>query len=395
MSRVRFLVLLVAVLGLIALACSESAEGPGDDSSGSGEAAVSAGEPRGEEPEAGPEPPQETEPAEPDSPESAPAEQDAPEPEPVEPAPAEPAPAEQDGAGTEPVEPAPVEQEPTEPQPAESGFPATITSDGGTWTLESAPERIVSLSPAATEILFAIGAGGQVVAVDSFSNHPPEAPVTDLSAYDPNVEAVTAFDPDLVVIFYDANDLVAGLSALGIPVLVIPAPAGIEDGYGAMVELGQATGRADEAAAAINTMRSEIGAALAAAPDRAVRIYHELDESYYSASSSGFVGAVYTALGATNIADEADGGGYGFPQLTEEYIVEADPELIVITNHASYTVTDVAARPGWEQVTAVRNGNIVVVEADVASRWGPRLPRFVAAVAEALSSVVAAAAGTG
>ena len=400
MSRVRFLVLLVAVLGLIASACSETAEGPGDDSSGSGEAAVSAGEPRGEEPEAGPEPPQETEPPEPDSTEPAPAEQDAPEPEPVEPAPAEPAcvepaPAEQDGAGTEPVEPAPVEQEPTEPQPAESGFPATITSDGGTWTLESAPQRIVSLSPAATEILFAIGAGGQVVAVDSFSNHPPEAPVTDLSAYDPNVEAVTAFDPDLVVIFYDANDLVAGLSALGIPVLVIPAPAGIEDGYGAMVELGLATGRADEAAAAINTMRSEIDAALAAAPDRAVRIYHELDESYYSASSSGFVGAVYTALGATNIADEADGGGYGFPQLTEEYIVEADPELIVITNHASYTVTDVAARPGWEQVTAVRNGNIVVVEADVASRWGPRLPRFVAVVAEALSSVVAAAAGTG
>ena len=383
MSRVRFLVLLVAVLGLIASACSESAEGPGDDSSGSGEAAVSAGEPRGEEPEASREPPQETEPPEPDSPESAPAE------------PVEPAPAEQGGAGTEPVEPAPVEQEPTEPRPPVPGFPATITSDGGTWTLESAPQRIVSLSPAATEILFAIGAGGQVVGVDSFSNHPPEAPVTDLSAYDPNVEAVTAFDPDLVVIFYDANDLVAGLSALGIPVLVIPAPAGIEDGYGAMVELGLATGRADEAAAAINTMRSEIDAALAAAPDRAVRIYHELDESYYSASSSGFVGAVYTALGATNIADEADGGGYGFPQLTEEYIVEADPELIVITDQVSYTVTDVAARPGWEQVTAVRNGNIVVVEADVASRWGPRLPRFVAAVAEALSSVVAAAAGTG
>ena len=389
MSRVRFLVLLVAVLGLIASACSETAEGPGDDSSGSSETAVSAGEPRGEEPEAGPEPPQETAPPEPDSPEP-----DAPEPAPAEPEPVEPAPAEQDAAGAEPVEPAPVEQEPTEPQPPVSGFPATITSDGGTWTLESAPQRIVSLSPAATEILFAIGAGGQVVGVDSFSNHPPEAPVTDLSAYDPNVEAVTAFDPDLVVIFYDANDLVAGLSALGIPVLVIPAPAGIEDGYGAMVELGLATGRSDEAAAAINTMRSEIDAALAAAPDRAVRIYHELDESYYSASSSGFVGAVYTALGATNIADEAD-GGYGFPQLTEEYIVEADPELIVITDQVSYTVTDVAARPGWEQVTAVRNGNIVVVEADVASRWGPRLPRFVAAVAEALSSVVAAAAGTG
>ena len=386
MSRVRFLVLLVAVLGLIASACSETAEGPGDAPSGPGEAAVSAGEPRGEEPEAGPEPPQETEPSGPDSPEPAPAE-------PVEPAPDEPAaPAEQDGAGTEPVEPAPVEPEPTETQPAESDFPVTITSAGGTWILESAPQRIVSLSPAATEILFAIGAGAQVVAVDNFSYYPPEAPVTDLSGYDPNVEAVAAIEPDLVVIVNDANDLVAGLSALDIPVLVSAAPVGIEDGYGAMAELGLATGHADETAAAITAMRSEIDAALAAAPDVAVRIYHELDETYFSTSSFSFIGAVYGALGATNIADEADSDGYGYPQLTEEYIVEADPELIVITNHVSYTAADVAARPGWEQVTAVRNGNIVVVDGDIASRWGPRLPLFVAAVADALASAAAPAA---
>ncbi len=270
-------------------------------------------------------------------------------------------------------------------------FPVTIESAGGTWTLDSAPQRIISLSPTATEILFAIGAGDQVIAVDAFSNYPEEAPVTELSGFDPNVEAVTAFEPDLVVLANDANDLVAGLTALGIPVLVSPAPVDIESGYAPMTDLGVATGRIDETAATIATMRTEIEAALAAAPDVAVRVYHELDETYFSASSFGFVGAVYAAMDTTNIADEADTDGFGFPQLTEEYIVAADPELIVITDQVTYTPADVAARPGWEQVAAVKNGNVVVVNADVASRWGPRLPQFITAVAQALSSIAVAA----
>lgn len=270
---------------------------------------------------------------------------------------------------------------------ASEDFPVTIESAGGTWTLDSAPQRIVSLSPTATEILFAIGAGDQVVAVDSFSSYPAEAPVTDLSGFDPNVEAVTAFEPDLVVIANDANELVAGLTALGVPVLVSQAPADIEGGYAAMAELGIATGHVDQTATAVADLRERIDAALAAAPDIPVRVYHELDETYFSASSFGFIGAVYEELGTINIADEADPDGSGFPQLTEEYIVEADPELIIITDQVSYSSDDVVARPGWGDVAAVVNGQIVVVNADTASRWGPRLPDFITAVAEALSGV--------
>ena len=277
--------------------------------------------------------------------------------------------------------------------PSEDGtagdFPVTIESAGGTWTLESAPQRIVSLSPMATEMLFAIGAGDQVIAVDSFSTYPAEAPVTDLSGFDPNVESVVAFDPDLVVVAFDANELVAGLTALDIPVLFHATPFDIEGGYDVMAELGVVTGRVDETAEAIASLRTEIDAALAAGPDATVRIYHELDESFYSASSFGFVGDVYAQLGATNIADEADTDGFGFPQLTEEYIIAADPELIVITDQVAYTADDVAARPGWGEVSAVKSGNIVTVEADVASRWGPRLPQFITAVAEALATVPA------
>ena len=279
-------------------------------------------------------------------------------------------------------------------EPAGDGFSVTIETDGGMWTLDSPPQRIVSLSPAATEILFAIGAGPQVVAVDNWSTYPPEAPTTDLSGFDPNIEAITAYEPDLIVIANDTSNLVAGLTALDIPVVVSAAPFDISGGYGAVAALGAVTGHVTEAREVIETMRSDMAVALAKAPDVPVRVYHELDSTYYSASSSSFIGAVYAALGTANIADEADTEGYGYPQLTEEYIIEADPQLIVITDQTAYTAEDVAARAGWESVSAVRNGKILVVNADIASRWGPRLPRFVAAIAEALEAIAAADDGS-
>ncbi|MGB7450341.1 MAG: ABC transporter substrate-binding protein [Ornithinimicrobium sp.] len=264
-------------------------------------------------------------------------------------------------------------------------FPVTISSDAGEFTLEEAPERIVSLSPSATEILFAIGAGDQVVAADSFSTYPDDAPVTDLSGFDPNVEAVTGYEPDLVVISNDANDLVASLTELDIPVLVNPAPADIEDGYAGMAEVGIATGHVDETAQEVSRIRSEVETALEEGPQKPVRVYHELDNTFFSASSNGFVGSVYAELGATNIADEADTDGTGFPQMTEEAIIAADPQLIVITDQVDYTAQDVAQRPGWDEITAVQEGNIVTVDADIASRWGPRLPQFVSSAATALT----------
>ena len=268
--------------------------------------------------------------------------------------------------------------------------PVTIESAGGTWTLDAAPQRIVSLSPAATEILFAVGAGPQVVAVDNWSTYPPEAPTTDLSGFDPNIEAITSYEPDLVVIANDTNELVAGLAALDIPVFVSAGPFDISGGYGAVATLGAATGHVTGAQEVIETMHAEIAAALANAPEVPIRIYHELDDTHFSVSSNSFIGAVYAELGTVNIADPADSDGYGFPQLTEEYIIEADPESIIITDLLAYTADDVAARPGWETVTAVRDGNILVVNADIASRWGPRLPQFVTTIVEALTAIAPA-----
>lgn len=276
------------------------------------------------------------------------------------------------------------EDSPTSPSAA---YPVTIDAVNGEVTLEKRPERIVSLSPSATEILFAIGAGDQVVAADEYSTYPEEAPTTTLSAYDPNVEAIAGYSPDLVVIANDSNGIVGALAELDIPTIVNPAPATIEEGYDGVAALGLATGHVDETATVVARMRADIAKALEAPAQKGLRVYHELDEKLYAASSASFIGSVYTALGATNVADAADKQKSGYPQMTEEAVIAADPELIVITDQVSYTADDVASRPGWANVTAIENGSIVTVDADIASRWGPRLPQLIASLANAIASV--------
>jgi iron complex transport system substrate-binding protein len=272
---------------------------------------------------------------------------------------------------------------------ASAQFPVTIDTPVGEVTIEEQPQRIVSLSPSATESLFAIGAGDQVVAADAYSNYPQQAPTTELSGFEPNVEAIVGYQPDLVVAANDADDMVASLEELEIPVLISPAPATVEEGYDGIAALGLATGHVDETAEVVSQLRSDIEQALAQAPEREVRVYHELDDTFFAASSYGFIGSVYAEMGAENIADAADKEKSGFPQMTEEAIIGADPELIVITDEVTYTAEDVAQRPGWGNVSAVKNDNIVTVNSDIASRWGPRLPQLIDAVAEAMETVPA------
>ena len=268
-------------------------------------------------------------------------------------------------------------------------FPVTVDTPTGEVTLEEQPQRIVSLSPSATESLFAIGAGEQVVAADSYSTYPKEAPTTDLSGFEPNIEAIAGYEPDLVVAANDANDLVKSMERLDIPLLMSPAPATIEEGYDGVAGLGLTTGHPDEAAALVADVRQQIEDAFAEAPDQAVRVYHELDDTFYAASSHSFIGSIYAEMGAENVADAADKDRSGYPQMTEEAVIQADPELIVITDQVSYRAEDVASRPGWENITAVENDDIITVDADIASRWGPRLPELVESIASAMDSVAA------
>lgn len=271
-------------------------------------------------------------------------------------------------------------------------FPVTIDTPDGEVSIPAQPQRIVSLSPSSTEILFTIGAGDQVVAVDEWSTYPPEAPITDLSGYEPNVEAIIGYEPDLVVIASDPGGLVDSLETLDIPVLSTPAPVTVDQGWDGMAVLGLATGHVDETAEVVADLRQQVDDAFALAEEvegEGIRVYHELDESLFAASSPSFIGDVYARMGAVNVADEADTEGTGYLQLTEEALVAANPQLIVITDVVAYSAEDVANRPGWQEIDAVRNGDIVTVDADISSRWGPRLPQLITTLAEAMTEAAA------
>jgi iron complex transport system substrate-binding protein len=256
-------------------------------------------------------------------------------------------------------------------------FPVTIGPANGEVTLERRPERIVSLAPTATEMLFAIGAGDQVIAVDEFSTYPEEAPSTDLSGYEPNVEAVAALDPDLVVVSDDFNDIVSALSAIEVPVLHLPAAGTLDDSYAQIELLGMATGNTADAASLVATMTGDIDRLVASVPqlDEPVSYYHELDASLFSVTSETFIGEIYSLAGLENIADQAEGAETLYLQLSAEYIIDADPDLIFLadTKCCGESPETVAARPGWGELTAVVRGSVVALDDDIASRWGPRV----------------------
>jgi iron complex transport system substrate-binding protein len=252
--------------------------------------------------------------------------------------------------------------------------------------MAATPHRIVSLSPTATESLFAIGAGSQVVAVDDQSDYPKRAPRTSLSGYTPNVEAIAGYRPDLVVLSGDANDVVGGLRKLGIRVLLQPAAQTLSEAYAQISQLGAVTAHKRSAAALVRRMRKSITKAVRSVPKRHLSVYHELDPTYYSATSKTFIGRIYKLFGLRNIADAADSSGSHYPQLSGEYIVSANPGLIVLadTRCCGQSAATVAGRAGWSGLAAIRNHRVIGIDDSVASRWGPRIVEFVRAVGKAL-----------
>lgn len=271
------------------------------------------------------------------------------------------------------------------------GFPVTIEYAGMATTIEERPGAIVSLSPTATEMLFAIGAGDQVVAVDEFSYYPPEAPVTDLSGFTPNLEAIIAYDPDLVVVQGDQDGIVEALGGVGVPVLVLTAAVVLDDVFDQIDALGSATGQSGEASSLVEAMRTEIDDFLASVEpaDEPLTYYHELGSdgggSFYSVTSETFIGEVFGAFGLENIADPADTDGFGYPLVSGEFVLDADPDLVFYTNCCGDTPETIGGRAGWSDLTAVGSGHLYELDDDLASRWGPRIVDFFGLVAGAVA----------
>ena len=254
--------------------------------------------------------------------------------------------------------------------------------------------RIASLVPSATEMLFAIGAGDQVVAVDAQSNYPEDVPTTDLSGFEPNVEAIVGYEPDLVVLTDDTGDVVAGLEAADVETLLLPAATTLDDSYGQIEQLGQVTGHEDEAADVVEGMKEDIAEIARSVPvpeGAPLTYYHELDQTLFTATSSTFIGQVYEMVGLENIADAADADGSGYPQLSAEYILEQNPDIIFLadTKCCGQTAETVAARPGWAELDAVTEDRVVELDDDIASRWGPRVVDLLRTVADEVARVPA------
>jgi iron complex transport system substrate-binding protein len=264
-------------------------------------------------------------------------------------------------------------------------FPIVVHAANGDVTIKQRPTRVVSLSPTATETLFAIGAGKQVIAVDDQSDYPKQAPRTSLSGFTPNVEAVAAYKPDLVVVSNDGG-LVASLEKLGVTVLLEPAANNVAEAYDEIRQIGRATGHTKQATVVVRGMQSKLTSLIRSVPkkSRHLKVFHELSPDYYSATSSTFIGRIYRLFGFTNIADAADTTHSGYPKLSGEYILSANPDIVVLSDSVccGQTAATVAERPGWQQLAAVRRNRVIPVNDSIASRWGPRIVDFARVIAQ-------------
>ncbi|MFV0257588.1 MAG: ABC transporter substrate-binding protein [Acidimicrobiales bacterium] len=277
--------------------------------------------------------------------------------------------------------------------PADPSFPVSVSADNGDVTIPRKPTAIVSLSPSITEMLYAVGAGLQVVAVDSSSNYPPGTPVTDLSGFRPSVEAIAALSPDLVFLARDRDDVVATLESVGITVVLLEAAGDVEDVYDQVRTVGLATGHQDAADQLAGELASTIDELAASVPERTepVTVFYELSDEYHTATSDTVIGSVLAMAGLENIADGADPAAGDYPQLTAEYVLDADPDVIIVAHAdpdaAGSADLDLAQRPGWAELTAVTTGQVVVLDPDIASRWGPRIVDLLRTVTETTNQI--------
>lgn len=272
---------------------------------------------------------------------------------------------------------------------AAAAYPVTV----GSVTLDKRPERIVSLGPTATEMLYAIDAGKQVVAADELSNFPAGVPTTKLSGFKPNAEAIAAQNPDLVVLTDNIDKIVEQLTTLKIPAYLMPAARTIDDSYREISDLGKLTGHPAEATALVDRMRNELGKLIEDLPERSRQLtyYYELDPTLFSVTSETFIGSLFTSAGLVNVADNAGKDDNNYPQLSAEALVQLNPDMIFLadTKCCGQSKETVSARAGWSGITAVKTGQVVALDDDIASRWGPRVVDLLRAIVEAAAKVPA------
>lgn len=267
-----------------------------------------------------------------------------------------------------------------------TAFPLTITDDAGRQvTFERSPTRIVSIAPSNTELLFALGLDERIVGVDSYSTYPAEAAQKpQVGSYlGPDLERVVAAEPDLILATEaHVGTVLPELDALGLPTVVIE-PTDLDQVFSSMLLVGTVTDVSTRAQQVVCELQARVDAvtdAVTGAPRP--RVFFELSPDLYTAGPGSYVDDLISRAGGDNVAA---GAAEPWPQLSAEAVVSADPEVILLADHeAGVTAEQVAARPGWQQVSAVQQGRIVSLNADLVARPGPRVVDALEAIAAAL-----------
>jgi iron complex transport system substrate-binding protein len=257
---------------------------------------------------------------------------------------------------------------------AASGFPVSVTSGDGAVRIASRPDRILSLSASATQMLYAIGAGSQVAGVDKYSTYPADAPRTKFTGYESSAEDYLYLRPDLVVLAFAPGTLVQQLRLLHIPTLLLPPATGFADVYSQLAELAAATGHPAGARQVQSSLEADLSADVRAADHggQGDSYYIEVDPTLYTATSHTFIGAEFSLFGMDNIAD-AVGHGVDYPQLSAEYIVKQGPDYVFLADTVccQQDAKTFAQRPGFGELRAVRLRHVIGINDSVASQWGP------------------------
>ena len=247
---------------------------------------------------------------------------------------------------------------------------ALLVSMCSNQTQENNEMKIISLSTTHTEIIQSLGAENTLVGVDAFSE--VDFPVEIIDAYTVTAEELVPLNPDIVIIAFDFNGIVEGLKAQEINYVLLPPAKNLDDVYAQISTIGDIVNKKNEASSTIRDMKLEINRIINNSNYQDVNVYHEIGYSYgiYSVNSESLIGEIYNLLGVTNIANsEEDPYGSGYPALSEEMVIESDPDFIVV-GHSDYLNKDLSIRDGWGDISAVQNSRIVFLDDTLASNWG-------------------------
>ncbi len=247
---------------------------------------------------------------------------------------------------------------------------ATLLSTCTGSEVSNTEKRVVSLSTTHTEVIQVLGSESLLVGVDAFSE--TELPVEKIDAFTVTAEDLVKLNPDLVLIAFDFNGIVEGLESLKINYVILPPAGNFEDVYSQIEEIGNLIDREDESSYLVSSMKNDVKEIIENFSEENIRVFHEIGFTYgiYTVNENSFIGEIYNLLGVENIANlKEDPFGGGYPEFSEEEVLEANPNLIVV-GHSDYLNKDLSTRIGWEQIAAVQTDNVFFLDENLANNWG-------------------------